>query len=247
MSLFKKIFVNCISLIIIDLTMAISSTKESSIEQHLSNILNKEEMASLRDNSNIITYRKNDNIFRQNMSSDYVLFVEEGLLKIEKEIRNNSQLIFKILKGPAYVGISSAIGQHTFNYSAYALADTRICFIDKNWFNSTMENNGKFAKHILKINCANEIDSINRLLTLLNKQVPGKMADVLLFFSRNIFQSNEFSIPLSRSEMADYIGISKKSFIRTLSEFKNDKLILVNGKRIKIVREDLLLMLSKIG
>jgi CRP/FNR family transcriptional regulator len=73
------------------------------------------------------------------------------------------------------------------------------------------------------------------------------MADILLNFSNHIFQSKIFDLPLSRDEMADYIGVSKKSFIRTLSEFRHDKLIKVEGKKVEIVREDLLQMLSRIG
>ena len=192
-------------------------------------------------------YKRNEIIFRQNTPSNDIIYVKEGLLKIVKEAQRGKQFIFKIIKGPAYVDLTSVFGKHILNYSAYALTDTSICTINKEWFFDTMENNGKFAKHILEINCNEETTSTNRLLTLLRKQVTGRMADVLLFFSNNIFQSCEFDLPLTREEMANFIGISKKSFIRTFNKFKNDKLISVNGKRIKIVREDLLIMLSRIG
>lgn len=210
-------------------------------------LLNTKEQTNLRKHCNNVTYKKGDNIFRQNMPSDFIIYVNSGLIKIEKSINNEAHFIFKILKGPAYIGISSAFGKSSFNYSAYALNDTKICMIEKQWFTEMLENNGKFAKKLFEIHCVEETESTNRILTLFRKQVPGRMADVMLFFSKDIFQSDEFDFPLSRDELANYIGVSRKSFIRTLSEFKNDKLISVEGKKIKIIREDLLYMLSRIG
>lgn len=214
---------------------------------HFVNFLNIEEKASLHKHCNEVLYQKNDYIFRENTPSDFVVYVKSGLIKIEKQSSNETRFIFKIQKGPAYIGISSVFGKPTFNYSAFAINDTAVCMIDKHWLSDMIEKNGKFAKQLFEINCSQETDSTNRLLTLLRKQVPGRMADVMLFFSKHIFQSNEFDLPLSRDELANYIGVSRKSFIRTLSEFKNDKLITVDGKKIKIIREDLLHMLSRIG
>ncbi len=209
-------------------------------------ILNNTNEPNLWKYCNTVFFKKNENIFRQNTPSNYIIYVEEGLIKIVKELRNENHLIFKILKGPAYVEISSIFGTF-YNYSAYALIDSRICFISKEWFGNALEENGKFAKIILEMNSKEETNSTNRLLSLLRKQVPGRMADVLLYFSKQIFKSNEFDLPLNRNELADFIGVSKKSFIRTLNEFKNDKLILVDGRKIHIVREDLLQMLSRMG
>lgn len=229
------------------LIMSIKRHCSTCISSKISNDLDEKDKESLYNYCNPFLYKKNDVIFRQNLPSDYIIYIDEGLIKIVKEIRFQTQIIFKILKGPVFVGISSVFGNKTFNYSAYAINETKICLIDKKWFAETMEHNGKFAKRILEINCIEATNSTNRLLTLMRKQVPGRMADMLLFFSKDIFQANEFDLPLSRDEMADFIGVSKKSFIRTLGEFKHDKLISVEGKKIKIVREDLIEMLSKIG
>jgi CRP/FNR family transcriptional regulator len=73
------------------------------------------------------------------------------------------------------------------------------------------------------------------------------VADLIRYFSEDIFKSDDFTVPLTRQEMAELIGTTKESLIRTLNEFKNDKLIELDGKRIKIVSHELISILSELG
>jgi len=88
---------------------------------------------------------------------------------------------------------------------------------------------------------------ISRLAALTYKQLPGKLADILLYFSQEIFKNNSFNLPISRQELAEFSGTTKESLIRTLTEFKNDKLITVQGKNITIVSQQIIETLSKLG
>ncbi len=79
------------------------------------------------------------------------------------------------------------------------------------------------------------------------KQLPGKIADVLLYFSKEIYQSNKFTLPLTRRELAQFAGTTKESFIRTLTEFRNDKIIMLNGSEVEIISLDISNTLSEFG
>ncbi len=78
-------------------------------------------------------------------------------------------------------------------------------------------------------------------------RLPGRVADLLRYFSEDVFKKTEFTVSLSRQEMAELIGTTKESFIRILNEFKNDKIIDLDGKNIKIISTDLIKVLSEIG
>jgi CRP-like cAMP-binding protein len=86
-----------------------------------------------------------------------------------------------------------------------------------------------------------------RLISQSHKQLPGRIADVLLYFSEDIYKSNTFNFPFTRKELAELAGTTKESFIRTLTEFKNDKIINIEGSQVEIVSLENVKMLSKLG
>jgi CRP/FNR family transcriptional regulator len=73
------------------------------------------------------------------------------------------------------------------------------------------------------------------------------VAYVLLYFANEIYRSRIFDIPVSRKEIADYIGMSTANVIRTLSDFKRDGIIKVFGKTIEIANIEILEVISKRG
>jgi CRP-like cAMP-binding protein len=87
----------------------------------------------------------------------------------------------------------------------------------------------------------------DRLMSQSHKQLPGRIADVILYFSEIIYNNNEFEFPLTRRELAELAGTTKESFIRTLAEFKNDKIIDLDGSRVKINSLKIVRTLSELG
>jgi len=68
-----------------------------------------------------------------------------------------------------------------------------------------------------------------------------------LYFSENIYQSETFLFPLTRRELAEFAGTTKESFIRTLTEFKNDKIIDLDGSKVTIRSMKIIKTLSELG
>ena len=79
------------------------------------------------------------------------------------------------------------------------------------------------------------------------KNLAGRVAYVLLYFTREIYNSRIFDLPVSRKEIADFIGMSSANVIRTLSDFKKDGIIKVFGKTIEIDNIEKLEIISKRG
>jgi CRP-like cAMP-binding protein len=201
----------------------------------------------LEKNLNAVKYRKKDVIFRQNTRTSHVMFVKSGLVKIFKEGRNNRSIILKVASEGSFIGLMSVFGEKLHQYSASAIHECEICDIDISHFKAVLLENGKFAMQFLNILSLDGLFIFERLLGQSHKQLPGRIADVILYFSEEIYHNTEFTFPFTRKELAELAGTTKESFIRTLTEFKNDKIIELDGSAIMIKSMDIIKTLSALG
>lgn len=88
---------------------------------------------------------------------------------------------------------------------------------------------------------------LDKVINVSQKQVPGRLADVLLFFSTQIYKKDTFTLPVSRMDLAELISSTKESISRTLTEFRNDKIIELEDKEVTIKSLELLQILSRLG
>jgi CRP-like cAMP-binding protein len=209
--------------------------------------LTDQEIEKIRNNSNIVRYDKKETIFRQDTRTSHIMFVKSGLVKIYKEGRNNKFIVLKIAIPSEYIGLMSIYGNNVYQYSASAIVPTEILFIDNGIFTDIIKENGEFALKLINNLSAFGIFIFDRLMSQSHKQLPGRIADVILYFSETIFKSNIFEFPFTRRELAELAGTTKESFIRTLAEFKNDKIIELEGSKVKINSMKIIKTLSNLG
>ncbi len=211
------------------------------------NIFTSEEIQLIRKKSSKVFYKKKDVVFRQNTRVGHLMFVANGLVKVFKEGRNDRNLIIKIAQKGEFIGLPAIFGDDVYHYSASALEATEVCFIDFDLTKQLIKKNGKFALYLMEQLGSFGLFTAKKLLNHTEKQLPGKVADMLLYFSDEIFKTDAFVMPMSRRELAELLGTTKESFIRTLSEFKNDRIIALDGRKIQIKSKKLLNMLSRHG
>jgi len=122
-----------------------------------------------------------------------------------------------------------------------------VCSVKLEYIKSLFLKNGGFAIGLLtKISKIND-KVISQTLDMRQKNLAGRVAYVLLYFTREIYNSRVFDLPVSRKEIADFIGMSSANVIRTMSDFKKDGLIKVFGKTIEIDNIEKLEIISKRG
>jgi CRP-like cAMP-binding protein len=209
--------------------------------------LTNEQIESINNNLNIVSYKKGDIIFKQNTPCSHIMFIKSGLVKVFKECRNNRFIITEIIKANNFIGFYLVFGENFFQFSGSAIEPTEIYFIDLNVFKNIILQNGEFASYIIKIISANTIQITNKLINITQKQLPGRIAEIILFFSKEIYNSDKFEFPLTRQELAELAATTKESFIRTLSEFKNDKIIDLDGRTVEIKSMEIINILTKLG
>ena len=178
--------------------------------------------------------------------SSNIIFIKEGLVSIHITGPEREQIL-KIAKGPSYLGIPTTLGDKINHYSATALTDTKVCFIDIEMFKNFLATNNDFAYEIIVELCKNELGHFKRCVNQLQKQSPGRVAEALLFFADEIFNSDAFTIPLNRHELGDLTGCSRENISRILTDFHKDGLIDINGRDVKILKKEALKMVSKNG
>jgi CRP/FNR family transcriptional regulator len=141
----------------------------------------------------------------------------------------------------------SIFSEDKYQYSVSALEDSVVCAVRLDFIKELFLRNGAFAMGLLtKISKIND-KIISQTLDIRQKNLIGRVAFVLLYFSNEIYKSRVFDLPVSRKEIADYIGMSTANVIRTLSDFRKDEIIRVFGKTIEVVDVEKLEIISRHG
>ncbi len=206
-----------------------------------------EELEELRAVTHLVSFQRKEIIFRQRTPVSHVLFVKSGLVKIFKEVRNKKSFILRIATKGEFIGLMSVFGNTMNQFSASAIEPTEIGFIDLKKFNDILNSNACFARQVIKSLSEEGLFIFERLIEQSHKQLPGRIADVILYFSDTIYKKEEFTFPFTRRELAELAGTTKESFIRTLSEFKNDKIISLEGSHVSINSMKIIRTLSELG
>jgi len=205
------------------------------------------EKSQLAENSSLVRYGNKDILFKQKTRTSHVMYIIDGLVKIYKENVSNRPVTLKIISGDHFAGLDALFAEPVYQYSASSIGQTTILIIDFGTFNNILMSNGRFALDLIRVLSRESLYIFTRLNSQTHKQLPGRIADVLLYFSEEIYHSYEFNFPLPRHELAELAGTTKESFIRTINEFKHDKIIELEGRKVKIVSLDIVRILSDLG
>ncbi|MDO8897752.1 MAG: Crp/Fnr family transcriptional regulator [Bacteroidales bacterium] len=204
------------------------------------------ELQILERNFGVRHFKKNETIFQQGSLTSNIAYIKHGLVKIHKKGPVKDQIL-KLIKPLCFIGIPTILGDRLYQYSATAIENTSVCFIDTDVFRKLILENGKFGNEIIKELCQDELLFFERSINQMQKQIHGRLADALLFLANDIFQSEVFIMPLSRSELGDFIHSTRESVTRCLTSFKKDGLIEINGKQFTLLDKAALIRVSKTG
>jgi CRP/FNR family transcriptional regulator len=220
--------------------------KDCNVKSAATKHLNDGEIEILEVNSAKVGFKKGEIIFKQDALSLNVAYLRSGIAKLHMR-GPTGEKILRIVKSPCYLGIPTTFGEKINQFSATALEDTSVCFIDSNLFRNLILSNGKFAYEIIVELCQSELMDYQRFTSQSQKQVPGIVAETILCFADKIFNNDKFELPVSRSEFGDLIGTSRESISRVLTDLNSEKIIALNSKEISILDKERLKQISDKG
>ena len=209
--------------------------------------LTEKEKNQLDENSKRYTLKKGEKLLRQQENSSHLIYIREGLLKETLIAQNHTEQIFSIVKNNSFWGFQSLLGEDVNPFTYIALNDIDFCFIEKETIKILIKTNGSLAFHLLEMMYNQNMSGALKMFYQSKKTAKAKVAEALLYFSDFIFEKNEFYLPLSREEIASFIGISRESVSRILSKLTKDKIISVKQNYFQITDLKQLAYISYLG
>lgn len=208
--------------------------------------LTSNEKETLEHSCAHIKFKKGEVIFREGTLATNIAYLKSGLVKLHMK-GPSSDKILRLMKAPSYLGLPTTIGDKVNNYSATALTETEICFISLDIFRKFINENGSFAYEIIIDLCRNELADYQRYANMSQKQLPGRLAEIILCMSHELYKSNKFELPLNNNELSDFISSSRESVSRQLSDFSKEGVISLNKRELTIINEEMLKKISLKG
>jgi CRP/FNR family transcriptional regulator len=182
--------------------------------------------------------KKGETIAHQNDRIEGFIFLRDGLAKLCRMNAEGREQIVGIATPNDFVGLLSLFSSNTYNYSIVAIEDSSYCSVEYDMVMNLVGSNGEFARNLLaKISRVSDLLIGGRLdIDLL--QLRGRVAYILCFFANEIYHSTRFNLPVSRREIAELIDMRVENVVRILSEFRRDKIILIEGTYIEILDKE---------
>jgi CRP-like cAMP-binding protein len=224
----------------------ISNLTDQFRNTYLFSDLTESELSFLINNSIEVSYLKSELIYKEGSYANNALYLLKGYVKIFVE-KNNRVRIVKIIKPNWFIGLLSIFSYETHQFSAKAINDITVRSIDINILKELLEGNKLFNyKFIHEISLLST--SLVKYLVLQNqKNVRGRIADILLHLSDNIYLAEEFDMVFTRKELAELANTSTETAIRLLNELRNEEVISIDSHSIKLNNIDLLRKISSLG
>jgi CRP/FNR family transcriptional regulator len=179
-------------------------------------------------------YRRGEVIVNENDPIDSFMYLRKGLVKLYKTDERGKDHLISINKPGDFVSLLSIFSDQKSHYSIAALEETMVCDVQLSAIRQVIAANHKFALRILnRMSHISDEVIVNRF-EITRKQIKGRVAYILVFLADQIYRSREFRMPITRRELGELISMTTENTIRTLSEFRKDDIIEMDGRMIKI-------------
>jgi CRP-like cAMP-binding protein len=166
-----------------------------------------------------------------------VYYIQKGKVKTYKSNSDGKELITGIHQAEEFFGFISMLEDKPYIESAEVLEDSRIAIIPKSDFINLIYSSKDIARKFIKILSKNIDEMENRLLDIAYQSVRQRVANALLQMSEQSAKSNESIITISRRDISNIVGTATESLNRTLSDFKEEKLIEISGEGLQIINK----------
>ena len=210
------------------------SCDECNRRSELFSLLNSEELEVLNQDRFEVTFKAGENIAKQGTTLTHIINLTTGYAKLYIEGINDRNLLLNLVGPYTILGGPGVFTDHRYHFSVTALEPTSVCFINAGNFKKIIYSNAVFTAKFLEHLNQKQSMLYDKLISLTQKQMHGKIADALIYLSEKIYKSLEFELTISRQDLADMTAMSKDSAIRILKELEKDEIILINGRKISI-------------
>lgn len=214
------------------------------------NVLNDKEKETITTNTRIVEFKKNEVIYGENDTPKDLMCLCQGKVKIFKEGVGGRSQIIRMIRPSQYFGYRAYFAKEPYVTAAAAFELSTICFIPMVLIEKLVMNNPSLAMFFIQELSTDLGIADERVVNLTQKHIRGRLAESLIFLMDSYgFEEDgaTISIYLSREDLANLSNMTTSNAIRTLSNFADERIISLDGRKIKIHDAELLRKISRIG
>jgi CRP/FNR family cyclic AMP-dependent transcriptional regulator len=200
--------------------------------------LGKNMLQSLAENRNINKHKKKQTVYSEGNHPNRLYYIIKGKVKTYKTNDDGKELVTDLYSAGDFVGHIALLEGSVYKDSAEALEETELAVIPKEDFEELVNNNREVMQKFIRLLARNVSEKEHLLLGLAYNSLRKKVAEALMLLQRKYGRPDEnFVIDISRESLATIAGTATESLIRTLSDFKAEKLIDIENGCIRILNE----------
>ncbi len=186
------------------------------------------------DNGEVTSFEEGETIYQEGARSTNIYLVLKGLVKGYSMDTDGKELITALYRADDFLGFTSFLNKTPYNETTTAIETVKLVGISKENLKAILEKNKNISFELMELLTQNITLIKAQLLQMAYSSVRKKTAQTLLQFANVMNTSNKEPIKISRSDLASVAGIAPESLIRTLSTFKKEGLIAIEGRNIRI-------------
>lgn len=213
-------------------------------------VLTADEKRMVTENFKLHHYKKNEVIYSEKDTPEFLWCLVKGKVKKTKEGIGGRSQIIRLIRPVQYFGYRAFFAGEPYVSSALAFEQSTIGTLPMSLVEQFIEQNNAVARFFIKELATNLGSSDTKIVNLTQKHIRGRLAEALIVLLENYGYEEDQStlrIYMSREDLANLSNMTTSNAIRTLSAFVSEKLITVDGRRIRILNEPQLHNISKLG
>lgn len=196
-------------------------------------------LENLTKDRHINHYKRKQVIYSEGNHPNKLYYIERGKVKTFKANADGKEFTVGLHGEGEFIGYIAMLEGTTYKETAEAISEAEVAIIPIDEFKGLIESNKEVMHKFIKLLARNVAEKEEQLLGLAYNSLRKRVADALMTLQQKYrkTQTEKFSIQISREDLANIAGTATESLIRTLSDFKSEKLIDIQGGEIVIVNE----------
>ncbi len=202
--------------------------------------LDKDPLQTMVEGRNINKYKKRQIVYLEGNHPNRLFYVLKGKVKTYKVNEEGKELVTDLYSPGDFLGHIALLEGTTYKDTAETIDETELALIPKSDFEDLLNKNQEVSKKFIELLAKNISEKEYQLLRIAYNSLRRKVADALLLLQKKYPQKKDgnFVIDISRENLANIAGTATESLIRTLSDFRNEKIIDIKNGNIEILNRE---------
>ncbi|RYC50079.1 response regulator [Flagellimonas olearia] len=192
------------------------------------------------DHGQLFSFKKDETVYAMGEHSNMVYLILKGVVKCCGLDEEGKELITSVYSEDDFLGFTSLTENFPYREYAIAMEDLELAGISKTQVKAILEENQNVSLELISIMAEDMVQIKKQLLQMAYSSVRKKTAQTLLLYSQAMNKGKDTPLKIARSDLAGVAGIATESLIRTLSDFKDEGLISIENRDIRVLDKEAL-------